>query len=241
MLFNVQGMVCHLRLFNTLSESKRIEMQLNLGVSNLVFFRNLNAVFVNEVAKKYPDHTNPPKVLEHFFKTAGEQCKDKNWQLRDISYDDYIDSMELQDDVVHKIQENENLKIRVLLLGNAIILRYDSESLLLQEYFKALRGNFLHAEMGYEELIQRIFTFDDVKANSSKDDWKKDPNSEAAHVRNAFAHGHVKFLHEDMIRVWDELAKTGQHNYDNVFSFEELIDFYNEFGKRLDVGFVAKL
>jgi hypothetical protein len=192
-------------------------------------FRDLMLIFTDEIVKKYTKHAWAIIALSRFLDGA-ETCQEK-WQKRGSAYDDYERSLKLQDQIIESIQKTADFTAEVFLLGYAIILRYDVESAHIQEFIKFLRGHRKKPGVGFKDLVEKVFTMAENKWQSSL--WGSDPRSEIQHVRNAFAHGHVKIARRKEIILWDKIAGVEGHTFDRVFSFKELGQLYSEFGLRL--------
>ena len=123
-------------------------------------------------------------------------------------------------------------------MGYAIITRYEIETQKVRSLLISnLRVYHDIKRWEIESTIQGFFTRN--RDYHLAPELKEDYRSEICHIRNAFAHSHVKFVNDGLIELWDRFRNRNGHYIETFrkrYSIGELIAEYDWFEERISFG-----
>ena len=172
-------------------------------------------LYISELSKDRPDHylasASLRSNLENISSRYSVMEHDK---LPAFEFVDDVDDEQagyIRGTILRNLSDpNIGNEAATFLVGYAIITRYEIETQKVRSLLiRNLRVYHDIKRWEIESTIQGFFTRN--RDYHLAPELKEDYRSEICHIRNAFAHSHVRFVNDDQIELWDRFRNRNGH------------------------------
>ncbi len=145
-----------------------------------------------------------------------------------------------QELIFNKLRDKSiNNEVAIFLAGYAIITEYETLGQMARATLQSTRMNSLEGIKPWEResVVQFFFTIEEMYHISPE--LNCDHRSEICHIRNAFAHSHIKFMQNGKVELWDFCKNKNNfmiENFRECYSLIDLLKIYQLFGYRSNLG-----